>query len=106
MAALKLELAALQSSNADKQAAAGGDEAAVKLALDGLEKERDFYFKKLRDIEVCVGNCVACACVSDVVCVCACVCVCVGVCCARAWESVPRACECVSCECVCVCVCV
>lgn len=51
VAALKLEVESLQSAAADQQAAAG-DETSIKMALDGLEKERDFYFKKLRDIEV------------------------------------------------------
>ena len=29
----------------------------LKLSIDGLEKERDFYFTKLRDIEVMVQEC-------------------------------------------------
>ena len=29
----------------------------LKLSIDGLEKERDFYFGKLRDIELMVQEC-------------------------------------------------
>jgi RP/EB family microtubule-associated protein len=47
---LKLEVEALQQTVADKEKEANED-TQIKMALDGLEKERDFYFNKLREIE-------------------------------------------------------
>jgi hypothetical protein len=42
------EIAALKESNEESQRAL----AEMKLEMDGLEKERDFYFEKLRDVEI------------------------------------------------------
>ena len=42
------EITALKESNEASQRAL----AELKLEMDGLEKERDFYFEKLRDVEI------------------------------------------------------
>lgn len=41
-----------------KLAEANAQIAELKVSVDGLEKERDFYFGKLRDIEILLQSCV------------------------------------------------
>ena len=48
---LKMEIQSLRAAATEK-AKEAENETEIKMALDGLERERDFYFKKLRDIEV------------------------------------------------------
>ncbi len=48
MRAYEVEISAMKATNEEQSRNA----AETKVEMDGLEKERDFYFDKLRDIEI------------------------------------------------------